>query len=323
MIGVARAIISGARDGFRPIVTARQGETLSLRYLFDDSKGRMMKNKIWGLMIILSCFLVPASFAEETQFNLSAPDFPTLEKTWVEVGIEKNGQLVFQALGSTLQGKVSIKVIEKVTILSGDYTGWGYAYSKYKIGNQKGVVYFVFHHNEWQGMLSGDVVGVAQQSNGSEGNMTWRVAKADTESFQETVSLAFHSYTPGKQTTIQDVWMPVIHSFRLSTNIDSTGHYTGPYQQETTILLLPAPDGKLRQAKQFKGGGLEFGTYEAGMEDGTIWSFIDNTETVDPFNKKRYGTRDGELAGTSEISFNKDADGNTKILGNSIHVAPY
>lgn len=282
-----------------------------------------MKNKIWGLIIILCCCFVSASFAGETQFKLAAPERPTVEKTWVEVSIEKNGHIEFQAAGSLLQGTVKMKVIEKVTILSGDYTGWGYAYSQYKIGNQKGVVYFVFHHNEWQGMLSGDVVGVAQQSNGPEGDMTWRVAKVGTASYQETVSLAFESYTPGKQATIQDVWMPVIPSFTLSTDFDSTGHYTGPYQQETTVLLLPAPDGNIRRAKKFKGGGLEFGTYKAGMENGTVWSFIDNTKMVDPFDKKRYGTRDGALAGTSEIFFDKDAGGDTKTNGIAIHVAPY
>ncbi len=59
------------------------------------------------------------------------------------------------------------------------------------------------------------------------------------------------------------------------------------------------------------------------MESGTIWSFIDNTETVDPFNKKRFGTRDGALAGTSEIFFETDAGGKMKISGTAIHVAPY
>ena len=58
------------------------------------------------------------------------------------------------------------------------------------------------------------------------------------------------------------------------------------------------------------------------MDSGTLWSFLDNTETVDPFNKKRFGTRDGVLAGTSEISFDKDAEGKTKIR-DPIHVAPY
>jgi hypothetical protein len=87
--------------------------------------------------------------------------------------------------------------------------------------------------------------------------------------------------------------------------------------------MLPAPDGDLRRAKQYKGGGLEFGTYEAGMESGAVWSFLDNTKTVDPFNEKRYGTRDGALAGTSEISFDKDAGGNTRINGTATHVAPH
>ena len=291
--------------------------------LDENTKGSIMKNKIWGLMIILSCCFVSLSFAQETNFNLTAPASPTAEKTWVEVSIEKNGHLEFQAVGSLLQGKVRMKLIEKVTVLSGDYAGWGYAYSEYKVGNLKGTIYFVFHHNQWQGMLSGDVVGVAQQSNGPEGDMTWRVANVGRASTQDTVTLAFDSYKPGKQAIIKDVWMPVLSSLKLSTNIDSTGHYRGPYEQETTILLLPAPDGKLRRARKFKGGGLEFGTYQAGMDSGTLWSFIDNTETVDPFNKKRFGTRDGALSGTSEIFFNKDADGKTKINGTAIHVAPY
>ena len=59
------------------------------------------------------------------------------------------------------------------------------------------------------------------------------------------------------------------------------------------------------------------------MESGNVWSFIDNTKMVDPFDKKRYGTRDGALAGTSEVSFSKQAGGSIKILGNSIHVTPY
>ena len=169
-----------------------------------------MKNKIWGLMIILSCCLVSVSFARETQFNLTAPYSPTAEKTWVEVSIEKNGQLEFLAVNSQPQGKVSMKLIEKVTILSGDYAGWGYAYSEYKYGNLKGAIYFVFHHDQWQGMLSGDLVGVAQQSNGLEGFMTWRLAKVNGADSQGTVELAFVSYKPGKQSTVEDVWMPVL-----------------------------------------------------------------------------------------------------------------
>jgi len=296
---------------------------LSLGKSIDDSKGRMMKNKIWGLMIILSCCFVSASFAGETQFNFAAPGHQTVEKTWVEVSIEKNGHLEFLAVNSQPQGKVSIKLIEKVTILSGPYAGWGYAYSGYKYGNLKGAIYFVFHHDQWQGMLSGDLVGVAQQSNGMEGFMTWRVAKVSGADSQGTVDLAFVSYNPGKQSTVQDVWMPVLTAYPLSTKIDSAGHYTGHYEQQTTVLLLPAPDGNLHRAKQFKGCGLEFGTYEAGMDSGTVWSFIDNAKNVDPFNEKRYGTRDGALAGTSEISFDKDAGGEKLIIGTAVHVAPF
>ena len=282
-----------------------------------------MMNKIWGLLFILCCCLVSVSFAKETQFNLAATTSPSIEKTWVEVSIEKNGQLDFLAVNSQPPGKVSMKLVEKVTILSGAYAGWGYAYTEYKYGNLKGEIYFVFHHDQWQGMLSGDLVGVAQQSSGLQGNMTWRVAKVDNADSHGTVELAFVSYKPGKQTTVEDVWMPVLTGQTLSTNVDSTGDYTGPYEQQTTVLMLPAPDGNLHKSKQYKGCGLEFGTYEAGMDSGTVWSFIDNSKTVDPFNEKRYGTRDGALAGTSEIFFDRDADGNTYISGTTIHVAPF
>jgi hypothetical protein len=231
--------------------------------------------------------------------------------------------LTLQARGSQLKGKVTVLLQEKVTLLSGDYAGWGYAYSEYKVGNLKGVIYFVFHDNEWQGMLSGDVVGVAQQSSNLEGDMTWQVAKIGRTNTQATVNLDFDSYNPGKITIIQDIWMPVLPGYTLSTAFASTGQYTGSYEQETTVLLLPAPDGNLHRAKNFKGGGLEFGTYQAGIDSGTLWSFIDNAEIADPFNKKRFGTRNGALAGTSEIFFNKDTEGNTKISGTTIHVAPY
>jgi len=278
---------------------------------------------IWSLLIILCCCFVSAAFAEETQINLIATDSPTVEKTWVEVSIEKNAQLEFLAVNSQPQGKVSMKLIEKVTILSGAYAGWGYAYSEYKYGNLKGAIYFVFHYDQWQGMLSGDLVGVAQQSNGLEGFMTWRLAKVNGADSQGTVELAFVSYKPGKQSTVEDVWMPVQTGYTLSTDVDSTGHYSGPYEQQTTVLLLPAPDGNLHHSKKFKGGGLEFGTYETDIGSGSLWSFIDNTENIDPFNKKRFGIRDGALAGTSEVSFSKGADGRTKILGSSTHVMPY
>ena len=59
------------------------------------------------------------------------------------------------------------------------------------------------------------------------------------------------------------------------------------------------------------------------MDSGALWSFIDNTKTVDPFNKKRFGTRDGALAGTSEITFIKRPVEDTKIHGSAIHVTPY
>lgn len=300
-----------------------QEEQSLLRKIFDDSKGRIMKNKIWGLMIILSCCLVSVSFAGETQFNLTAPYSPTAEKTWVEVSIEKNGHLEFLAVNSQPQGKVSMKLIEKVTILSGDYAGWGYAYAEYKYGSLKGAIYFVFQHDQWQGMLSGDLVGMAQQSNGLQGLMTWQLAKINGADSQGTVELAFVSYKPGKQSTVEDVWMPVLRSYTLSTAVDSTGHYTGPYEQQTTVLMLPAPDGNLHKSKQYKGCGLEFGTYEAGMDSGTVWSFIDNTKNVDPFNEKRYGIRDGKLSGTSEIFFDQKVKGDKRIIGTAIHVAPF
>jgi hypothetical protein len=324
MTGVLRQPIkSGAHDGFESRVTVKTEETYFKENVSEGSKERMMMKKIWGLMIILCCCFVSVAFGEETNFTLAAPGQPVLVQTRVDVSIENNGQLTLQAHGTRLKGKVTVQLQEKVTLLSGDYAGWGYAYSEYKVGNLKGAIYFVFHHNEWQGMVSGDVVGVAQQSNSLEGDMTWRVAKVGRASTQTTVNLAFDSYNPGKQAIIQDVWMPVLPNFTLSTAFDSTGQYIGSYEQETTVLLLPAPDGNLHRARKFKGGGLEFGTYEAGMNSGTIWSFIDNTEIADPFNKKRFGTRDGALAGTSEIFFNKDAEGNTKIKGTAIHVAPY
>ena len=166
-------------------------------------------------------------------------------------------------------------------------------------------------------------VGVAQQFNGMQGDMNWRVAKVDNADSQGKVDLAFVSYKPGKQSTIDEVWMPVLQGYKLSTEIGSAGYYVGPYEQQTTVLMLPAPDGKLRSSKQYKGGGLEFGTYEAGMESGNVWSFIDNSKMVDPFTEKRYGIRDGALAGTSEITFDKDADGNKLVSGTTLHVAPY
>ena len=98
---------------------------------------------------------------------------------------------------------------------------------------------------------------------------------------------------------------PVVPGFTLSTN---------GYSQETTVLLLPAPDGNAHNVRKFKGGGLEFGTYQAGTQGGTLWSFLDNTELVDPpFNQKRYGTRDGILAGTSEMFFQNGAGGNSAV----------
>lgn len=278
---------------------------------------------IWCLLIILCCCCVSIVNGQETNFTLTAKDQPELVHTRVDVSIEKNGQLTLRASDTRLKAKVTVRLQEKVTLLSGDYAGWGYAYSEYKVGKLKGAIYFVFHDNEWRGMLSGDVVGVAQLSNGLERDMIWRAAKIGGASTQDTINLAFDSYKPGKQTIIQDVWMPVLPSTMLSTVTDSTGQYVGSYEQETTVLLLPAPDGNIHRARQFKGGGLEFGTYEAGVERGTLWSFIDNTENADPFNKKRIGTREGALAGTSEIVFNQDAKGHTRILGNSIHVAPY
>lgn len=279
--------------------------------------------KIWVLLIILGCCFVSVAFGDETNFTLAVPDQTELVQTRIDVSIEKNGQLILQAHGPLMQGEVTVQLQEKVTLLSGDYAGWGYAYSEYKLGNLKGAIYFVFHDSEWRGMLSGDVIGVTQQSRGLESEMTWRVANVGGSSTQATISLTFDSYKPGNQSTIQDVWMPVLPGFTLSSVFASTGQYKGPYEQETTVLLLPAPEGNMHSAKNFKGGGLEFGTYEAGMERGTLWSFIDNTEIADPLNKKRFGTRDGALAGTSEIYFAKDAEGEAKIRGTAIHVAPY
>ena len=259
--------------------------------------------KIWGLVIILCCCFVSVSFAQETNFNLTAPDSPALVQTRVDVSIEKNGLLTFQADNPLLQGKITMRVVEKVTLLSGDYAGWGYAYLEYNAGKFAGSLYYVFHNDEGRGMLSGDVIGVAQQLTGLENDMTWRIATLEGTETQSTVNLAFNSYKPGKTTEHYNIWMPVLPDFSLSGN---------DYNQSTTVLLLPAPDGDPHNARKYKGGGLEFGTYQSGTGSGTLWSFLDNTELVDPpFNQKRYGTRDGILAGTAEIIFQNGAGGNS------------
>jgi len=265
----------------------------------------MMIKKIWGLLIILYCCLVSLAFAQETNFNLFVPDSPILVNTDVDVSIEKNGILTFQAENFPLLGEVSMKVSEKVTLLSGDYAGWGYALIEYNAGKLKGSLYYVFHNNEARGMLTGDVVGVAQQLTGLENDMVWRVATLDGTETQVTINLTFNSYRPGKTTEHYNIWMPVLPSFTLSAN---------GYSQATTLLLLPAPDGNPHNARKFKGGGLEFGTYQSGAQGGTFWSFLDNSETVDPpFIQKRYGTRDGILSGTAEISFQNSAGVNSAV----------
>jgi len=262
-----------------------------------------MKNKIWGLVIILCCCFVSVSFAQGTNFTLAAPDSPTLVQTRVDVSIEKNSFLTFQADNPLLQGKITMRVIEKVTLLSGDYAGWGYAYLEYSAGNLTGNLYYVFHNDHGGGMLSGDVVGVAQQLTGLQNDMAWKVAILEGTDTQTTIDLAFDSYKPGKIDRFQDIWMPVLPDFSLSGN---------DYSQSATVLLLPAPDGDPHNVRKFKGGGLEFGTYQSGAQSGTVWSFLDNTELVDPpFNQKRYGARDGILAGTLEVVFQNGAGGNS------------
>ena len=49
------------------------------------------------------------------------------------------------------------------------------------------------------------------------------------------------------------------------------------------------------------------------MSFGIFTPLLDNAEIADPLKKKRFGTRNGALAGTSTISFNKAAKGKTKI----------
>ncbi len=268
--------------------------------------------KILVLLIIYWCCFVSVSFGQETNFTLASPDLPDLVQTRVDVSIEKNGILRFHADDPLLQGKINMKVNEKVTLLSGDYEGWGYAHINYKVGKLQGSIYYVFHNDEGRGMLSGDMGGVAQQEAGMMDDMIWEVAALDGTSTQ--VNLIFDSYKPGQTSLHQDIWMPVLPGFTLSKDDDSN------YEQVTTVLLLPAPDGKLQHSRKFKGGGLEFGTYQTGDGGGTLWSFLDNTELVDPFNQRRLGTRDGVLTGTSEISFQQGAGGNLKVKGSSLRV---
>ena len=278
-------------------------ETYSRENIYDDSKERIMKNKIWGLVIIFCCCLVSISFAQETNFTLAAQDSPALVQTRVDVSIEKNSILTFQADNPLLQGKITMRVVEKVTLLSGDYAGWGYAYLEYNTGKLAGSLFYVFHNDEGRGMLTGDVVGVAQQLSSLENNMVWKVAILEGTDTRATIDLTFDSYKPGKIDQFQDIWMPVVPSFTLSSN---------GYSQETAVLLLPAPDGDPHNVRNYKGAGLEFGTYQAGTGSGTFWSFLDNTELVDPpFFHTRFGTRDGVLAGTGEIVFLNGAVGNT------------
>ena len=262
-----------------------------------------MKKKIWGLLIILCWCFVSVAFAQETSVSLVAQDSPALVQTSVDVSIEKSGLLTFQADNSLLQGEITMQVVEKVTLLSGDYAGWGYAYLEYNAGKLAGSLYYVFHNDEGRGMLSGDVAGVALQISGLENNMTWRIATLEGTGTQSTVNLAFNSYKPGKTTQYNNIWMPVLPSFTLSAN---------GYSQSTTILLLPAADGDPHNARKFKAGGLEFGTYQTGTGTGNLWSFLDNTQLVDPpFIQKRYGTRDGVLAGTFEVVFQEGTGGNS------------
>ena len=83
--------------------------------------------------------------------------------------------------------------------------------------------------------------------------MTWRVAKLNGADSQGTVDLAFVSYKPGKQSTVEESGCRCLPGFTLSTDVDSAGHYTGPYEQETTVLLLPAPDGNPHKFEKIQG----------------------------------------------------------------------
>lgn len=263
-----------------------------------------MMKKTWGLMIIFWCCFGSVSVAQEMHYILAGPDLPNLVHTDVDVSIEKNGLLAFQADNALLQGKITMKLTEKVSFLTGDYAGWGYAHLQYKMGRLQGSIYYVFNDNEGRGMITGDVVGVARQVNGLQSEMIWRVAELYGKENLATVKLTFDHAKPGKKTLHQNIWMPVLPDFTLSAD---------GYSQATTVLLLPAPDGNPHNVRKYTGGGLEFGTYQAGIESGTLWSFLDNTDLTDPFSQRRYGTRDGFLAGTSEVFFQKDGGTNTAV----------
>ena len=264
-----------------------------------------MMKKIWGLMIILCFFIVSVASGKEMNFNLDAPDQPTLVQNHVNVRIEKNGIMKFSAGSPQLNGTINMRLVESLTLDSGDYAGWGYAFVEYNIGKLKGTIYFVFNNDEYRGMLSGDILGVAEQTAGLQSDMTWKISSIEGTDVQATVNIAYVSYKAGKTTMHEDVWMPVLPGFTLSAN---------DYSQTTTVLLLPAPDGNPHHVRKFKGIGLEFGTYETGTGKGILWALLDNTEMVDPpFNQRRYGTRDGVLAGTSETIFQQGENGNSIV----------
>lgn len=271
-------------------------------------KERMMMKIIWGSLIILYCF-VSVAIGQETIGNLTAPDTSAPVFTYADVDIEKNGFLTFQAGNSLLEGEISLKVTEKVTLLSGDYAGWGYAHIEYKAGKLKGSIFYVFNNNEGRGMLIGDLVGVARQKAGLESDMTWNISSLEGENIQANIDLAFAGYKAGKLSRHEDVWVPVLSGYELTTD---------GYSQTTTVLLLPAPNGNPHHVRKFKGCGLEFGTYDFGTHSGSVWSFVDNTETVEPFSQRRYGTRDGVLAGTSEVYFDRSGGGKSAINNSTL-----
>lgn len=196
---------------------------------------------------------------------VDAPERPDHAK--VAVAVTAGESVLYQTDGRILPRELRVTMDETVEIVSGEYQGWGYGQGRYAAGERRGDLYVVRHRGEERGMVTGDVRATihAGGDKGSAWFVDWLDARPEAG---RRVALVPVARQEGETARHEDVMLLIFRNMQLAAGGAS------PYEQTSTLLLLPSADGRPHGMRRWKGTGLEFGTYREGADAGLVWFYL-------------------------------------------------
>ncbi|MEW6426629.1 MAG: hypothetical protein AB1568_01200 [Thermodesulfobacteriota bacterium] len=260
-------------------------------------QGRRNRGTGEVIVLALTCLLALSlngtrAFAGEgTESSLAVVEAPARpDHAKVAVAVSAGETAVYQTNGRILPQELRVTMDESVDIVSGEYQGWGYGHGRYSAGELRGDLYVVRHGGEERGMVTGDVRATMHASGdkGAAWFVDWLKARPEAG---RRVALAPVARQAGETVRHEDVMLLIFRDMKLAAGSAS------PYEQTSTLLLLPSVDGRPHNMGRWKGAGLEFGTYREGAESGLVWFYLGNRPGIGiSAGPERFGVRHGPHA---------------------------